>query len=71
MVIRLCGRVFQFLDLSLWILIGWWVVGWLFDWWVRLFLDSLVGRLVVQAVVASLSESFGQLVVGMIGLLVG
>ena len=65
------GRVFQFLGLSLWILIGWWVVGWLFDRWVHLFLDWLVGRLVVQAVVASVSESFGRLVVGMIGLLVG
>ena len=32
------GRVFQFLGLSLWILIGWWVVGWLFDRWVHLFL---------------------------------
>ena len=35
------------------------------------FVSRLVGRSVVQAVVASVSELYGWLVVGMIGLLVG
>ncbi len=34
-------------------------------------LDSFVCMLFVQAVIASLSELFGRLVVGMIGLLIG
>ena len=49
-----CGWVFQFLCLSLWLLIGCWVVG----------------QSVVWAVVVSGSESFGWFAVGMIGLLV-
>ncbi len=48
-----CGSVFQFLGLSLWLLIGWWVVRQSVGW----------------AVVVSGSESFGWFIVGMIGLL--
>ena len=53
-VSQTCGWVFQFLGLSLWLLIGCWVVG----------------QSVVWAVVVSESESFGWFFVGMIGLLV-
>ncbi len=52
-------------------LVGSWLVGWLFDWWVRLFLDWLVGRWFRQSLRRLVSYSVGWLVVGMIGLLVG
>ena len=51
---------------------GCWLVGWLLacllTWWDGGLFDCWVRLLFVRAVIASLSELFGRLVVGMIGL---